>query len=1023
VAQRAVEVKALPGQARNPTHGETGRESPLPWRVFNLVPDRIGGYTPFGRRTRLLVDPANPGTSLPVTLSNIRRLIGADETGISSFKTADGVAGDLQLFRGRVTANRSTPIAFTAGTVPALVHLDAAGAYVSRNNYFVFDQTHPDRDEPTDVDGSYRIPVEPIQGARVTAHPVSGAASQTGDMGGMHGVDVDFGNDVFVAVGPHGIARRTLTNPAWTVVETGPAAHEGMYSFLRIKYGGGRWIALCTNDLGTDARAYVSIDDGQTWTYHIINTTASYLAVYGLAYFGTNTWLAVGRAMWVSSDGGENWVVRDGNESETWEIYDAAVISPGEVMAPVYNDFDAPATARMHISWSNNYGVGWGTNVMRAWAALAQDPWKLRHWAIRALAIEGDAQLYIHANGQVSSGTRRPENVVVPSGDGYIISDEPSLPGSSGGRVYDAVYHGTTHVTVVVGSGSDSLPRVWVRGNAPNSTWERQADVEAFFADNGDTAVYSAAFDADGNILYLGSTSFMYTGIDAGLRGGNYNVYVVSYFNTHAGRFAFDFSKTLVSTEDGGRIKFDIPLKTDIVQANAWMQLVPGTRYSRIVDDLRFDVYIQTVGEAILGEDVAYTIRYAFTSPYNDGTSADKNRTIDELPLGRQLLTDGLPTTAVFEKSLTALHQGRVWGMANQDESLWEAQGDGISLEIANQANRFVLTYTEIGWANLMSDRSFIPLQPTQSSTFTGILSTPSGLLVMFENEIFLVTGDPAFGNVTVELYLDMVGCDVGVRPAKVGGLPFTIWNGKLWALQAGQAQQIGAEQWLADDPFVRVAPEPQSRSILALTRNGQVFRYMLDDAFWFTDAVNADGSAVLEMLPSCTCVSGDNTRFVLSDPLGDVYATRRDGRAETPPDDTPPDAPHVVYRDLDFGSPERRNSLYLVKVGLEGDILQAEYDRDDAGFDAAAVPVLYFSAANTNNGATYATIAESGTGVLPVRRRSGNRRSGTVHWRLPLRRTRGSSIDVRLQLNGFGFDDVMKFPLRFFVASGGEAR
>jgi len=45
------------------------------------------------------------------------------------------------------------------------------------------------------------------------------------------------------------------------------------------------------------------------------------------------------------------------------------------------------------------------------------------------------------------------------------------------------------------------------------------------------------------------------------------------------------------------------------------------------------------------------------------------------------------------------------------------------------------------------------------------------------------------------------------------------------------------------------------------------------------------------------------------------------------------------------------------------------------------------------------------------------------VHWRLPLRRTRGSSIDVRLQLNGFGFDDVMKFPLRFFVASGGEAR
>ena len=79
MAQEAVNIEQLLGQARNPTHGQTDK-SVLPQRVFNLVPDRMGGYVPFGHRARL-----NNSDGDQVLLDPNDVILGIDETGITSF--------------------------------------------------------------------------------------------------------------------------------------------------------------------------------------------------------------------------------------------------------------------------------------------------------------------------------------------------------------------------------------------------------------------------------------------------------------------------------------------------------------------------------------------------------------------------------------------------------------------------------------------------------------------------------------------------------------------------------------------------------------------------------------------------------------------------------------------------------------------------------------------------------------------------------------------------------------------------
>lgn len=947
----------------------------------------------------------------------------------------DPKGGTLKLYRGKSIHEGRTRYEDASRAV----HMDAAGAYLTREKYLVMSRELPVPGEPGET---VRLPVEPIRDARAraTAVPGSPLSNDVHEMGSVR--EVEYGDGTFMAITQRGIWRRA-EGGSWTQVYA--EEDEERLGFTRLAYANGTWLAAQGGHQGvrgeggaTQGWVLRSNNNGNSWDevqfpvvgqITFLQRGSGNWWVAGF-YYNTTTGSVGGWAR--SPDGGATW--QNAEQSGGGSAYRDAVFfdDGGNVLIiedhpPEYGDADltvlSPST--------------WARTLYRDWV-IPGPTWPdfnsvSTHPRAHRMAMADDYHVVIvSTDGRVSTLSL---NVPYPGGNiitgwqnrGSFVAKTAGMSSESGGTVSvsDIAYDPVGDVFIAVGGFTpfEGAPqaRAW-RSRDNGLSWQRITEVEEAMQ----TPIASVAVDSQGDALYLNGARWLFSGATRGLEGGQYNVYVVSYFNTHAGKFVYDMHMEPLTTEDGGGIRFSAPHKEAIFDANSvsrggWMT----DEHRPLLDDLRFDVYVQAVREPIGDEDVAYTIRYAFTEPFPeepadpDVTEVRVGRTLDALPLGRNLLTYGLPTTAVFEKRHTALHGGRVWGMAAQDESRWSK--DPASPEVANQAQRFVLSYSEVGWANLMGDRSFIVIQPTQSTRFTGLLSTPSGLLVMFENEIHLVTGDPAFGNVSVELYLDMVGCDEGTHPAKVGGVPFTIWRGKLWVLQAGQAQQIGAEQWLASDPFVRVSPEPQTRSLLALTKSGLVFRYMLDDQFWLTDPVTRHDDAVVELFTNCACESGDNTRFMLAN--GELWCTRSDREPTDSSPAVPPDAPHVLYQDIDFGALDSRSSLYLVKVGLEGPLLQQQFDRGAVDFDADALPALFFLAANEGQAAALQEVDPVATGGRVPYLRANLRGSNTVTWRLPLGRTKGSSIDVRLELRGFSYDDVLKLPLQLFFARGGVVR
>lgn len=83
MSQEVLNVEQLLSQARNPTHGQTDKGL-VPTRVFNLVPDRMGGYTAFGHRSALRDSEGDH-----ISLDPDDELLGLDETGIASFYVED----------------------------------------------------------------------------------------------------------------------------------------------------------------------------------------------------------------------------------------------------------------------------------------------------------------------------------------------------------------------------------------------------------------------------------------------------------------------------------------------------------------------------------------------------------------------------------------------------------------------------------------------------------------------------------------------------------------------------------------------------------------------------------------------------------------------------------------------------------------------------------------------------------------------------------------------------------------------
>lgn len=177
------------------------------------------------------------------------------------------------------------------------------------------------------------------------------------------------------------------------------------------------------------------------------------------------------------------------------------------------------------------------------------------------------------------------------------------------------------------------------------------------------------------------------------------------------------------------------------------------------------------------------------------------------------------------------------------------------------------IVYSDVGFVNFAtSTDQFLQLELNASTEITALVSTPAGLLVFAENETFLVRGDPSnLSSFGVQRFSATIGCDDGVRPARLGGNVFTIWKGRLYSMLLGMGDvdfgsnfsDIGAPVYDPEDPFVQVVGEPRSRQIITRTQNGRIFRYSSDVGQWFNDVY--DEAGITFILPNS---DDDGTRY-----------------------------------------------------------------------------------------------------------------------------------------------------------------
>jgi len=862
-----------------------------------------------------------------------------------------GSGGTLKLLRDKTLYEQKSP---EYVNVQYAAHMARVGAYISRSQFFVFDR-----------DANLAEPMVFSVDVDTSTFDTGGVASPaTGYLRG-----IAYGNSIYMACSSDGTCWSSPDGVTWASV-TSPGVNG-----WDIAYGNGTWIVV-----GDSGAVYYSTDDGATWSAGS-NPAAQNLK--GVSYDARNDiFYAIGDDLIKSVDGGVNWTEIDGTAGIS-ECYD---IVPSQVTDVIVGIADSHVTA-IGGSTGGIFSLDDGASF-----TVIPDgfPSNLPGAYVQAVAVD-DTGLFVAVT--TNNGT------VYASSDGAHWSVMATLGVGLRGVMFDP--------------SDGSWYACGENGHVYQST--TLASWTAYSAFGGETTtaqLWDMATDGSGQIVAVGAGGTVIATKSAqGLTSGAFTIHTIAYFPTEAGKFVFSYHQNVVNfSEDAGnvitvKVSSKSKIKTD---TTAW----PVS--DALLANCKVDVYLEykadqpanTSQTTSTFTDVASpeVIRYCFTADLPAGSDdlLTVGSDIKELPLGKPLGNNKGMTTIVFDDAETGVYLGRLFGMASQDETRW-ASYDGVSLQIANESADFVLGYTESGWANFMRPDNYLILQPSQSSQFTGIVATPSGVMCMFDSEIIVVNGDPDVGGFGVQTFPDVVGNDPGCQPTLLGGVPIVIWGGQIYALSGGQAQPLSQPVYRADDPFVRVVAEPQTRCLLATSESGRTFRYFFEYKFWMDDPLGVATSELLPNIPDGDV--GDHTRAVNS--TGDVVTTLTDGR---------PDTPSMEWDGVDFGvgalkgkaemlTAGRRHTLYRARFLIPG--LTVITDRNDGSYDASLVPRLYYKVTSHESEVSDPASTDFALGVMSEER---------LAFRLPMG-LKSRLSDLRLELRSMDYDSIFRPPMEWFYA------
>lgn len=937
-----LELNILRGLDRNKATGDDPDGVPLATGAYNLAPNRRGSLSAFGRNAQHVVDAA------PVVVDG--SLVGFDERGFASFDT--GLNG-YRLFDGFRSVDGALT-SYSPGTVTDSAHINNFGAYRSRTQFLGYD------------DADTRKRVEPFN-LRPTL---------SGDEGGTL-TEATYGANPFIAVAvdPEGDRWMAVTLGGTTFAADSiddtftQRTSVGLTSIRSLTYGDGVWVAA-----GAIGTRY-STDFGATWSVPATAAVASG-EVWKVAWSGSVFVLTYSTGVYsaaiVHSYDGDVWV----NSGSLWE-------TPGDPIEEVRGAF----------SFSES-GLGLAITTTNKNASLFQ----------RKTFISENGGVAWFGPGLAFNADKVDSSPVIQLAGGpltsfWFVNDFGAILFLADGRsprnetvVWDPAGDTNRYAVAV---HYDFVRRKWYAVFADGSFWESENGttirrVEELGLDSPpsvDTYAPQLVTSSAEGIMVVGNDGgaggVRISSGTFGLGSGTYTVYWVTSVSTDAGLVVVDIGSQefAFSQSFGASIAARLPTLDQIIDDMAWVnQAVP----QEVTD-----------AEALLTQRtfVDIYVSYSDVQPGDASQSAEQNplvdivpifafalrpqsvpvaRTIPSNPIGRILGSGDGVMTMGLQAGSAIIHNDRMWAVASKTESLYTTTGDGrTEPEAAKVRGSTVIVYSDIGYVNLMRQGSYLPILPSESDQFVGMVSTPSGILAFFTNEVYLIAGDPALNNIGIELYPDIVGADPGTRPTKMGGVAFCVWQGDIYALSGGQAQAVSKPAYLREDPFIEVVAEPCNRSLIGKTQSGKVFRYFLEHQQWFDNTLQTFDY----MLPNpVNCAIG--VRYVQAS--GDVWTVLRDGT---------PDTPHLVYRSIDYGDKNRVDSTYGMMVPTEGE------------FDNNNLPRLYFKILENQD-----DVEDPGSTSFVA----SHREEGMLRFYIP-RGNKARTWDFRLLLRGMGYPDTIE--------------
>lgn len=200
---------------------------------------------------------------------------------------------------------------------------------------------------------------------------------------------------------------------------------------------------------------------------------------------------------------------------------------------------------------------------------------------------------------------------------------------------------------------------------------------------------------------------------------------------------------------------------------------------------------------------------------------------ITALPLGETLpATTSLLLTAEFYGRSAIGHGVRMYAISNGHTNMKVRVGaaTGNWLSLRELPPRAAIVYSDAGSSaiNLCKPTGYFMPRLASSKRIVALASSPAGLLIFGDSETMLAIGDPEADDFRVVPISSTVGCDNNHIPARLGGLTFTVHNGRVHAVNLGygpegfqnQVTDISHPLWVpqSDSP----EPTPAVRAVSA---------------------------------------------------------------------------------------------------------------------------------------------------------------------------------------------------------------